>query len=88
VGDDAVDELMSLLNRLRVHDQEDRRSSQHHMNSIVNHIESVTKALVRPKASASPQDLRDQIYVSEDVVPVLQTHLENILHNQMLRNMV
>ena len=81
--------LMGYIHEFREQDQRSTRSSSFHMNRLIGIISAELHHIVRHGSrSLNASDLRENVYVEQDVVPTIRSHLESILHNHMLRNLV
>lgn len=89
-----TDVLLNLIDEFRVHDESSVRTASFHMNRLMHEIEAELSRILRSTGGAnasltpSTRDLREQLYVQQDVVPVIRAHLEGILHNHMLRELM
>ena len=80
-----IDPLLELMRRFREHDQRPCRTSSFHMNRLMNEIFAELSTTVRKQnTSVSTANLREQLYVEQDIVPVVRAHVEGVLHNHML----
>ena len=81
--------LLEYVHEYRTHDQSSLRTASFHMNRIMHDINAeISRLLKSGSASMSTRDLREQLYVEQDVVPVIRAHLESILHNHMLKELM
>lgn len=81
--------ILDLVREFRMHDQQSTRVSSFHMNRLMVSIASEMRRIVRHGSrSLSTSNLRENVYVEQDVVPMISSHLESILHNHMLRNLM
>lgn len=81
--------LLRLLNEFCTHDRSASRAASFHMNRLAHDIDAEMGRLLRAgRTSLTTQDLREQLYVERDVVPVVRAHLEGVLHNHMLRELM
>lgn len=84
-----TDRLLAYVDEYRTHDESTSRSASFHMNRIMHDIHAeVTRLLKVGTTSMTTRDLREQLYVEQDVVPVIRAQLETILHNHMLRDLI
>lgn len=84
-----TDDLMRMIHAFRTHDQAPSRTSSFHMNRLIKNISTTLTQMIRVQnASLTTAALRESLYVEQDVVPVIHTHLEGILHNRMLRDLM
>lgn len=85
----GIEELMKLVHEFRQHDQKHMRTSSFHMNRIAKQISQELHRISRRDAtSLTASDLKTAMYVEQDVVPVIQTQIDGILHNHMLRGLL
>lgn len=81
--------IKALIHEFRCQDQQSSRASSFHMNRLIPQITIELKRIVRNDVKAhNASVLRDSMYVEQDVVPAIQSHLESILHNHMLRSLM
>ena len=81
--------LIDYVHEYRIHDQSSLRTASFHMERVMRNIDSeMTRLLKAGSTSMNTSDLRDQLYVEQDVVPVIRSHLESILHNHMLKELM
>lgn len=81
--------ILELVHEFREHDQRSTRASSFHMNRLMGSIAAEMRHIVRNGSrSLSASNLRENVYVEQDVVPMIRSHLEGILHNHMLRNLM
>ncbi len=84
-----TDRLLTYVHEYRRHDQSDMRTASFHMNRIMHDINAeISRLLKTSSGSMTTRDLREQLYVEQDVVPVIRSHLESILHNHMLKELM
>ena len=81
--------IMDLIHEFRIQDQLSSRASSFHMNRLLPQISTELTNIVRNGSrSLGAADLRSNVYVERDVVPTIRSHLESILHNHMLKNLM
>ena len=86
----GTERLIALVDEFRAHDQSNTRTASFHMNRLMHAISDEIARAVRAtnEGASSTRDLRETIYVEQDVAPVLRAQLESVLHNHMLRELV
>ena len=84
-----TDRLLEYVHEYRKHDQSSARTASFHMNRIMHDINAeISRLMTTGAGSMTTRDLREQLYVEQDVVPVIRSHLESILHNHMLKELM
>ena len=87
VDGDVFEELISLIHDLRIADTTRRRTSSFHMNAISNAIDARLQKSIR-RVGLTTEELRDLMYMEQDVIPLIRGQIENIIHNHMLSSLV
>jgi hypothetical protein len=83
------EQLIEYIRDFCRHDKSSSRTSSFHMNRSMHDIHLEMSNILRSSSrSMNTREMRDQLYVEQDVVPVIKSHLESILHNHMLRELM
>ena len=85
---DDVEALMVLVHEFRTHDQTPSRTSSFHMNRLMGQIHEALRATTRhTERTPTTERLRATMYIEQDILPIIRSHIESILHNHMLRSL-
>ena len=84
VSEDDLRRIVALLDEFRRYDVYPSRVSPAHMNRLMRAIHEAIRRSIRPRESATVEDLRRSLHVEEDVVPSIVRQVETILHNHMM----
>ena len=80
--DEEIETFVKLLDEFRKWDVLRSYASQGRMARLIPLIEKQAKHMARPRAD-TVERMRDSAYVFEEVVPQIERHLENKLHNHI-----
>jgi hypothetical protein len=82
----ALESVMDSISRFLKEDRSDAPSAQWHMARMCTEIISDVKHMLScANVTASDELFRVVLICSEEVIPQLETHLEDVLHNHLLR---
>lgn len=84
VSEQDMRDILALLNEFRRHDVHHSRTSTAHMNRLMRAMREALRRSIRPRESATVDDLRRTLHIEEDVVPVIERQIECVLHNHMM----
>ena len=81
-----VTTLMAYIAHIAALDASNHRGAQWRMSRLIDQAEAVLNQTCREYDALKSDDaFRTALWVSEDVLPDIRKHLENILHNHLLQ---
>ena len=83
-----TDHLMALVHAFRTHEQSGVRTASIHMTHRARDIERELTRLMTATHGLTSEQLRQTLYVEQDVVPVIRERLEGLIHNCMLASLI